>query len=158
VAGTASAPSALVGPVPQPASPGGGGGGGTPAAPAGPPTPPPQPAALAATVKAPAKAKLAAALAGKLAVPVECSAACAIVARVELKKAAAKKLGVPAVIARGSKRLAGAGRTSVKLAFAAKARKKLKKTRAVAATLVIEVRDAAGALASKRSGKLALGR
>ena len=163
VAGTASAPSALVGPVPQPASTGGGGtggsgGGGAPATPAGPPTPPPAVAALAATVKAPAKAKLAAALAGKLAVPVDCSAACRVAARVELKKAAARKLGVPAVIARGSRNLAGAGRASVKLAFASKARKKLRKARRVVATLVVEVRDATGALAAQRRVKLTMRR
>ncbi len=142
-----------------PAQPSGGGtpGGGTPGGgvPAGPPSPA---AALSATVRAPAKAKLAAALAGKLTVPVDCSAACRVAARVELKKATAKKLGVPAVLARGSRSLAGAGRASVKLAFASKARKKLRKARKVAATLVVEVRDATGALAAQRRGKLTLRR
>jgi hypothetical protein len=109
-------------------------------------------------VKLPAKAKLAAALAGKVAVPVDCSAACRVAARVELTKAAAKKLGVPAVLARGSRSLAAAGRASVKLAFASKARKKLRKARKVAATLVVEVRDATGALAAQRRGKLTLRR
>ena len=163
VAGTVSAPSALVGPVPQPGGgtggggSGGSGGGGAPATPAGPPTPSPV-AALAATVKAPAKAKLAAALAGKLAVPVGCSAACTVAARIELAKKAAKKLGVPAVLARGTARLAAAGRANVKLKFVAKARKKLRKARTVAGTLVVEVRDATGALAAQRRSKLTLRR
>jgi hypothetical protein len=134
-------------------TPGGGSpGGGTPA---GPPSPA---AALTATFKAPAKAKLAAALAGRLVVPVDCSAACAATARVELAKKAAKKLGVPAVIARGSGKLAAAGRANVKLAFTSKARKKLRKARTVAATLVVEARDAAGSLAAQRRGKLTLRR
>jgi hypothetical protein len=159
-AGALEAASALSAPVrAAPAQPSGGGtpGGGSPGggAPAGPPSPA---AALSATFKAPAKAKLAAALAGKLAVPVTCSAACTVAARVELPKKAAKKLGVPAVIARGSGKLAAAGRASVKLAFASKARKRLRKARTVAATLVVEARDAAGALAAQRRGKLTLRR
>ena len=44
----------------------------------------------------------------------------------------------------------------MKLKFAAKARKKLRKARKVTATLVVEARDAAGALAAQNRGKLTL--
>src|SRR5213079_1372856 len=73
VGGTASATSALVGPVAAAAVQGGGGasgGGGTPP----PRPPPPPPPALAATFKAPAQGKLAKALAGNLAVQADCTA------------------------------------------------------------------------------------
>ena len=88
--------------------------------------------------------------------PAECSAACALAARIELPKKAAKKLGVPPVLAKGSARLAAAGRARIRLAFASKARKKLRKARSVAATLVLEARDASGAVAAQRRGKLTL--
>ncbi len=42
----------------------------------------------------------------------------------------------------------------MKLKFAAKARKKLRKARKLAATLVVEARDAAGALAAQKRAKL----
>jgi hypothetical protein len=87
---------------------------------------------------------------------VECSAACTVTARLGLTKKAAKKLGVPAVLARGTSRLAAAGRARVKLAFASKARKKLRRARTVVGTLVLEARDATGALAAERRGKLTL--
>jgi len=56
-------------------------------------------------------------------------------------------------------RLPAASRTvTVKLAFASKSRKRLRKARTVAATLVVKARDAAGALAAQRRGKLTLRR
>ena len=104
--------------------------------------PPPGPVATTATIKVPLKGKLASALAGKLAVTVQCSGACAATVRLKLTRAVARKLGVARVPARGSKRLAGAGRASVKLIFSAKARKKLRKARKLVGTLAVETRDA----------------
>ena len=118
----------------------------------------PVPPATTATIKAPRTARLAAALAGKLAVTVQCSGACAVSARLELTRAVARKLGVAKVPARGSKRLATAGQARIKLAFSAKARRKLRKARKLAGTLVVETRDAAGTLIAKRRGKLTLRR
>ena len=92
----ASAASALVGPIAAAST---AGGGTTPPPP--PPPPPAQPAALSATITAPAKAKLAKALAGKLSVLADCTAACKVTSRLELARKDARKLKLPAVIATG---------------------------------------------------------
>jgi hypothetical protein len=115
-------------------------------------------AGTTATIEAPLRAKLGAALAGKLAVTVQCSGPCAVTVRLGLSRAVARKLGVATVPARGSGRLTGAGRAKVKLAFSAKARKKLRKTRKLAGTLAVETRDAGGTLIAGRRGKLTLRR
>jgi hypothetical protein len=118
-----------------------------------------RPAPTTAAIKTPPRrAKLASALAGKFAVTVDCTGPCAVSTRLALSRPAARKLGVPRVPARGSKRLAAAGRATVKLAFSAKTRKKLRNTRKLTGTLVVESRDAGGALIASRRGKLTLGR
>ena len=160
VAGTATASSALVGHVPAPADPGpgtggtGGTGGGSPA-PAG-PSAPQTVAALAATFTAPSKAKLARVLTRGLSVSVGCSAACRIAARLVVTKALARKLKLAAVLARGTGRLGAKGTAKVSVRFTGKARKRLRKARRLAATMVVEVRDATGALASQRKLKITL--
>jgi hypothetical protein len=157
VAGTASAPSALVGPVAAPAGPGPGTGGNGSPAPAGPPAPPTL-AALAVTFSGPAKAKLATVLSRGLSVSVGCSAACRIAARLEVTKALARKLKLAAVLARGAGQLGAKGTANVSVRFTGKARKRLRKARKVSATMVVEVRDATGALASQRRIKITLSR
>jgi hypothetical protein len=119
-------------------------------------TAPTEAVATTATIKAPLNAKLRAALAGKVGVTVDCTAACAVVARFSLAPALARKLGVPKVPARGSGQLAGAGRISVKLVFSAKARKKLRNVRKLVGSLVVETRDAGGTLIAARHSKLTL--
>jgi hypothetical protein len=119
---------------------------------------PPPPPATTATIKAPRTAKLATALAGKLAVTVECSGACAATLRLELTRATARRLGVAKVPARGSKRLAGAGQARVRLAFSATARRKLRRVRKLTGTLAVKTRDASGTLIASRRGRLTLRR
>ena len=166
VGGGTSAASALVGPVAAASTGGDGGGGGVGGGTsgggagggAGGGGGAPPPAALAATFKAPTQGKLAKALAGKLAVQVDCSAACALASRLELARSAARKLKLPAVIAAGKASLTGPGRATVRLRFTAKARKRLAKARTLTATLVTQARDATGALAAQRKTKLSLKR
>jgi hypothetical protein len=93
-----------------------------------------------------------------LSISVGCSAACRIAARLKLTKARARKLKLAAVLARGSAQLGTEGTAKVRLHFTRKARKRLRKARKVAASLVVDVRDATGALASQRTLKINLGR
>jgi hypothetical protein len=111
-----------------------------------------------ATINAPAKAKIGPALGGKLAVIVRCTGPCAATARFELTRAVAEKFGVAKVPARGSGQLSGAGRTSIKLVFSAKARKKLRNAHKLVGSLVVQTRDAGGTLVASRRGKLTLRR
>jgi hypothetical protein len=146
-----------------PAEPAGAPAAGGPLATAGPQTGPAAGAAptsvlaLSATLSAPARARLARALAGRLVARATCSAACVVAARVELSGSAARR--VRAVLAaRGTKRLAAAGDAAVALRFTTKARRALKRLRTVRATLVLEVRDAGGRLVASRRTTLVLQR
>jgi hypothetical protein len=152
--GSTTAASALVGPVTAASA----GAPPPPALPAPPSTAPPAKAAtaLAATFEAPSRAKLRRVLAGKLGVRVECTQPCTIVARLVVSKVVSRKWKVPRTVAKRTKALAAAGRTTVRPRFASKTRRRLAPVTKLVVTLVAEARDRAGKLGSRRTKKLTL--
>ena len=116
--------------------------------PAGPSAPPP-PAAdrTRPTVRlAVARSHAFAELAGGLAASVRCSEACAVTAQLRLgaKQARRLRLGRVRTVARGSARLAGAGRTYAFLRFDRRAKRRLWRARRVTGQLRVTAVDGAG--------------
>lgn len=88
--------------------------------------------------------RLATVLRRGLRITAQVNEAATILARVILSRRAAKSLGLPRVIARGSARLREAGSATFRARFTRKAKRRLRRARRVRATLNITATDTAG--------------
>jgi hypothetical protein len=83
-------------------------------------------------------------------VPVTCSEACRYTVELRLDRRTAKRLRVPARLARAAGSLTTAGRRAVKLRPAARTARRLERARRLRAVLTVRATDAAGNAASLR--------
>jgi hypothetical protein len=115
---------------------------------------PPPPAAdpppvLALAVGTPPKLRRA--LRRGVAAVVGCTEGCAVGARLKLRARNARRLKLPRVVARGSRRLASAGAGTIRLRFTRPARRRLARLRRVKLTLNATATDSAGQRDARRA-------